>query len=203
MQVNTSVAESDIGRLSAGMAATFTVDAYPGTEFAGRIREIRNAANVVQNVVTYDAVIDVENPELKLKPGMTASVSVVTDRRDNVLRVPTAALRFQPPSSDRGGRQISGDRNAPGREPGRGSGANNSSPMRPGNRADGARGGPDRAVWVLRDQKPVRVPVGTGLADGTFTEITNGDLQAGAAVITAITGGGGQPAQRMQGPRIL
>ncbi|NBU26462.1 MAG: efflux RND transporter periplasmic adaptor subunit, partial [Gammaproteobacteria bacterium] len=96
MEVHTSVAESDIGRLKAGIEASFTVDAYPTERFRGRIREIRNAAQVVQNVVTYDAVIDVANPELKLKPGMTATVTVVSDRREGVLRVPNSALRFRP-----------------------------------------------------------------------------------------------------------
>ncbi|MBU6378398.1 MAG: efflux RND transporter periplasmic adaptor subunit [Gammaproteobacteria bacterium] len=96
MEVHTNVAESDIGRLQAGMAASFTVDAYPNERFTGRIREIRNAPQVVQNVVTYDAVIDVANPDLRLKPGMTATVAVIADRRSAVLRVPNAALRFRP-----------------------------------------------------------------------------------------------------------
>src|SRR5688572_28244740 len=100
MEVHTNVAESDIGRLKPGMRVTFTVDAYPGEPFRGSIRDIRNAPQVVQNVVTYDAVIDVSNEELKLKPGMTATVSVVTDRRSDVLTVPNAALRFRPESAE-------------------------------------------------------------------------------------------------------
>src|SRR6185503_21161880 len=96
MEVHTNVAESDIGRLQPGMRVSFTVDAYPGEQFRGAIRDIRNAPQVVQNVVTYDAVIDVNNDNLKLKPGMTATVSVVTDRRSDVLAVPNAALRFRP-----------------------------------------------------------------------------------------------------------
>ncbi len=96
MEVHTNVAESDIGRLQKGMPVSFTVDAYPGEPFRGAIRDIRNAPQIVQNVVTYDAVIDVANPELKLKPGMTATVSVVTDRRRDVLAVPNTALRFRP-----------------------------------------------------------------------------------------------------------
>ena len=96
MQVNTSVAEADIGRLRDGMAVYFTVDAYPGERFDGKVRQIRNAATVNLNVVTYDAVIDVDNPELKLKPGMTANVRFILDRRASVLRVPAAALRFRP-----------------------------------------------------------------------------------------------------------
>lgn len=99
MQVDTSVTEGDVGKLKAGMAATFVVDAYPTKKFKGTIRQIRNAPVSVQNVVTYDAVIDVENPDLELKPGMTANVSVVHSERVDVLAVPNAALRFRPPAS--------------------------------------------------------------------------------------------------------
>ena len=99
MQVDTSVAEADIGRLVKGMPATFTVDAYPGTPFTGTVREIRNAPQTVQNVVTYDAVIDVSNPDLRLKPGMTANVTFVYAQRDRALRVTNAALRFRPDST--------------------------------------------------------------------------------------------------------
>ncbi|HWV39306.1 MAG TPA: efflux RND transporter periplasmic adaptor subunit [Vulgatibacter sp.] len=97
MQVHTNVAESDVAKVVAGNPASFTVDAYPGRLFEGTIREVRNAAQTTQNVVTYDAVIDVENPDLALKPGMTASVSFVLEARDDVLRLPNAALRFRPP----------------------------------------------------------------------------------------------------------
>ncbi|HXX65919.1 MAG TPA: efflux RND transporter periplasmic adaptor subunit [Polyangiaceae bacterium] len=97
MQVNTNVSEGDVGRVEEGMAATFTVDAFPGQRFRGRVSQIRNAATTVQNVVTYDAVIDVDNSDLRLRPGMTANVTIVyADHRD-VLAVPNAALRFRPP----------------------------------------------------------------------------------------------------------
>jgi len=96
MQVHTNVAESDVALVAAGNPASFSVDAYPGRVFEGTIREVRNAAQTTQNVVTYDAVIDVDNPDLALKPGMTASVSFVLDARDDVLRLPNAALRFRP-----------------------------------------------------------------------------------------------------------
>src|SRR6185295_11251853 len=98
MQVDTAVSEADVGKVRPGMPASFTVDAYPGSVFSGTVRQVRDAPQNVQSVVTYDAVIDVANPDLKLKPGMTANVSLVwADRRD-VLRVPTAALRFRPPA---------------------------------------------------------------------------------------------------------
>ncbi|HVV48910.1 MAG TPA: efflux RND transporter periplasmic adaptor subunit, partial [Polyangia bacterium] len=96
MQVDTSVAEADVGKLSAGMPATFTVDAFPGERFKGKVRQIRNAPQTVQNVVTYDAVIDVDNGDLKLRPGMTANVTFVSAEKDDVLRVPNAAMRYKP-----------------------------------------------------------------------------------------------------------
>jgi HlyD family secretion protein len=97
MQVDTSVAEADVGRLQSGMEATFTVDAFPGERFPGVVRQIRNAAQTVQNVVTYDAVIDVANPDLKLRPGMTANVTFIASEKDDVLRVANAGVRFRPP----------------------------------------------------------------------------------------------------------
>ncbi len=96
MQVDTSVAEADVGKLRSGMDARFTVDAYPGKPFVGKVRQIRNAAQMVSNVVTYDAVIDVSNDDLELKPGMTANVTFVVAERKDVMRVPNAALRFRP-----------------------------------------------------------------------------------------------------------
>ncbi len=99
MQVDTNVTEGDVGKLRDGMRATFVVDAYAGDRFTGVIQQIRNAATTVQNVVTYDAVIEVENNDLKLRPGMTANATINYDRREAVLRVPNAALRFRPPPS--------------------------------------------------------------------------------------------------------
>ncbi len=96
MQVDANVSESDIGGVREGLQARFTVDAYPGRMFSGTVRQVRNAPLVVQNVVTYDVVIAVDNSDLALKPGMTASVTIVTARRDGVLRIPAAALRFRP-----------------------------------------------------------------------------------------------------------
>lgn len=96
MQVDTNVSEADVGKLSDGMEATFSVDAFPNRTFKGKVRQIRYAPQVVQNVVTYDAVIDVANDELLLRPGMTANVSFVYARADDALRVPNAALRFRP-----------------------------------------------------------------------------------------------------------
>ncbi|MGZ4900928.1 MAG: efflux RND transporter periplasmic adaptor subunit [Candidatus Angelobacter sp.] len=96
MQVDTNVDESDVGSLRASQAASFTVDAYPGTVFRGKVMDVRKAPIVAQNVVTYDVVIGVSNPDIKLFPGMTANVTIVTSRVDDTLKVPNAALRFRP-----------------------------------------------------------------------------------------------------------
>lgn len=96
MQIDTSVAEADIGRIEVGQSVEFTVDAYPDVTFNGKVSEIRNAPIVVQNVVTYDVVVKVDNPELKLKPGMTANVSIIVSSKKDVLMIPNAALRFRP-----------------------------------------------------------------------------------------------------------
>ncbi|WP_049778398.1 efflux RND transporter periplasmic adaptor subunit [Anaeromyxobacter sp. K] len=189
MQVDTSVAEADVGRLRAGMPATFTVDAHPNEVFSGAVRQVRNAATTVQNVVTYDAVVDVANPELKLKPGMTATVTFVYAQRDDVLRVPNAALRFRPPPGLK--RPAQGAQAQEAAAPA-GQGARGSArPDRSG--GDGARARPDagRTVWVLRGEarEPVAVAVQTGITDGSSTELVSGDLREGDAVVTDATGG--------------
>ena len=97
MQIDSNVSEADVGGIEDGQPVTFTVDAFPGRTFTGKVIQVRNAAVTVQNVVTYDTVIEVSNPDLKLKPGMTANVSIITAQKKNVLKVPNGALRFKPP----------------------------------------------------------------------------------------------------------
>ncbi len=99
MQVDTNVSEADIGMLAVGQEATFTVDAYPEKTFRGKVSEIRNAPTTIQNVVTYDVVIQVDNTDLRLKPGMTANVSILVEHREGVLKIPNSALRFKPESA--------------------------------------------------------------------------------------------------------
>jgi HlyD family secretion protein len=110
MQIDTNVDEADIGRVKTEMDVDFTVDAYPENTFRGKVFQVRNAPISVQNVVTYDVVVKVSNPELKLKPGMTANVSIITSTHSNVLKLPKAALRFSPgaPDKTRGARQQKG-----------------------------------------------------------------------------------------------
>jgi HlyD family secretion protein len=185
MQVDTSVAEADVGKLRDGMEATFTVDAYPGRRFKGVVRQIRNAAQTVQNVVTYDAVVDVQNPDLALRPGMTANVTFVYADRQDVVRIPNAALRFHPPAdlqAPRGGGAGSGAAGGRG-----GAGAPG------GRRGDGADGPDRRTVWVLRGPKPEPVRIRPGVSDGSLTEVLEGDLREGDAVVTEAAGGDARP----------
>jgi len=109
MQVDTNVSESDIGNITAGDKAMFTVEAFPSERFTGEVTQVRQAPQTVQNVVTYDVVVGADNPDLKLKPGMTATMRVVTDERQNVPRVPDQALRFSPAGLG-GGRSSEGSR---------------------------------------------------------------------------------------------
>jgi HlyD family secretion protein len=180
MQVDTSVAEADVGKLEAGMIAAFNVDAYPTERFEGHVRQIRNAATTVQNVVTYDAVIDVSNPQLKLRPGMTANVTFVHANRNDALRVPNAALRYKPAAE----LHAAGQRN-----PTTAGTALTSMQRRPRSQEMPDR----RTVYVLRKNRSVAVPVKIGITDGTHTEIVEGQLEAGEEVITDVAGGGTTP----------
>ncbi len=99
MQIDSNIAEADIGRISVGQQVEFTVDAYPDITFKGRVSQVRNAPITVQNVVTYDVVVKVDNSDLKLRPGMTANLSVIISNKEGILRIPNAALRFSMPGS--------------------------------------------------------------------------------------------------------
>jgi HlyD family secretion protein len=197
MQVDTSVAEADVGKLSAGMDATFVVDAYPGERFKGKVRQIRNAAQTLQNVVTYDAVIDVNNSELKLRPGMTANVNFVFANRENVLRVPNAALRFRPSPEVFSALKLDPKRartgdDAAGGKPPTGWGAKapggTGSRQHMGGGAAGTDDTPDRkVVWVLSGAVPRSTRIKTGTTDGSKTEVVEGELAEGDQMITDAT----------------
>ncbi len=202
MQVDTNVDESDIGRIRVGQQATFTVDAYPGETFRGKVVQIRQAPINVQNVITYNVVIGVSNQDLKLFPGMTANVKILVDRRDNALMIPNAALRFRPPDL-KGQQRPQGDgavRAAPG--PPVGGGA-------PGSRGD-RKGGDGQTIWVMGDSKtPQPVIVRLGITDGSFSEVIRGELKEGQQVIVGVVskdvaaGGGGTQPPGQRGPRLF
>jgi HlyD family secretion protein len=169
MQVDTNVSEGDVGRLQPGMKATFTVDAYPGQRFKGVIETIRNSATTVQNVVTYDAVIKVANDDLKLRPGMTANVTIVYAEKDDALAVQSAALRFRPPNA----------------------------PVTSGTPRRGSKDDPNavetKPVWVVVNNNVTAVQVKIGMSDGAFTEVTPVDgatLDPGMQVAIDASGAG-------------
>jgi HlyD family secretion protein len=189
MQIDTSVAEADIGRIAVGQTGRFTVDAFPGRRFEGKVRQVRLNPTNQQNVVTYNVVVAVSNPDLVLLPGMTAYVSFVIDHREHALLVPNAALRFRLDTADRG-------RGKP-----RDGGA--AAERRPSGAAKGPRPGGPSSVHVLRGKALVSVPVQTGISDGRSTEVTDGELKAGDQVVVqdklpAAEPGGAQQPFRMR-----
>jgi HlyD family secretion protein len=171
MEVQVDVDEADIGKVKVGQQATFSVDAYPERKFPARIRDVRFASEVVQGVVTYKALLVVDNSELLLRPGMTATAQILVQETKDVLLVPNAALRFSPATDHGAEPQVSLLRRIlPG--PPR---------FRPASRNEAA--GPDRNVWVPGDDLPTAVPVKTGVTDGKRTEILEGQITSGQEVI--------------------
>jgi len=188
MQIDSNVAEADVGGVEEGQKVDFTVDAFPNRTFHGDVVQVRNSPITVQNVVTYDTVIGVNNSDLKLKPGMTANVSIIVAERSDVLRIPNAALRFRPQDAAT---------NSTPRAAGGGVGGGSGGPgagMRPaglnGQRPKGEHR-PTRTVYVLKEDKLQPVQVKTGITDGIFTEITDGLGENDKVVTTAIYKQGG------------
>ena len=177
MQLKASIDESDLGSINKGQAVTFRVDAYPNETFAGRVEQIRLNPVIESNVVTYAAIVSAPNAQLKLKPGMTATLNVETARKDNVLRVPSTALRFRPTQAmlaALAGTDV--DSGKPGA---------NAKPVATSGRATSA---PAKAtVWVYDGDSISPVPVTVGIADATFTEIVAGDIQEGTSLATRVT----------------
>lgn len=172
MQVDTNVSESDIGGMTEGKEATFTVDAYPGQRFAGTIRQVRLAPINVQNVVTYNVVVAVDNRDLRLKPGMTANVSIVVAQKDDVLKVPNAALRFMPPRTEQTGREGKPLMTQSGQR---------------GLSAGRSLVSVSRSIWKQGPEGELEsVEVQTGISDGSATEIVSSSLSEGDQVIVGI-----------------
>jgi HlyD family secretion protein len=167
MQIDSNVAEADVGMITIDQKVDFTVDAFPSRIFHGRVAQVRNAPITVQNVVTYDTVIEVNNADLRLKPGMTANVSIIVAHKDNVLQIKNAALRYRPAEAtpvEMGSR----------------------SPAPPGARGGGGRERrtSERSVYVLSGGQPKPVQIKRGISDGVMTEVVEG-LKEGDRVVTA------------------
>jgi len=173
MQIQADVAEADIGAVAENQDADFTVDAFPGQTFHGRVVQIRNAPKADQNVVTYVTVLEVTNPNLKLKPGMTANVSIVVDRRTNVLKLPNAALRFRPPRGA-GSAKVEGPATLD---------LDSKRPRGPQLKTRKKSG--ERTVYVLKDGSSRGVSARFGISDGRDTEVIEG-LGEGEDVVVDI-----------------
>ena len=181
MQIDANVAEADVGGVAVDQDVDFTVDAFPTRTFQGKVVQVRNAPITVQNVVTYDTVIGVSNPDQKLKPGMTANVSIVAAHRDDTVKIPNSALRFRMPDqtpSVAPKRDPSASGRGPGNKPG-------------GNRAERRV---ERTVYVMASgaSKPTALTIKTGISVGVTTEVLEG-LKEGDLVVTGMTESGAAP----------
>ncbi|MCL4688823.1 MAG: efflux RND transporter periplasmic adaptor subunit [Burkholderiales bacterium] len=179
MQIETSIAEADIGGIREGLPARFRVDAFPGQFFRGEVRQVRLNPTIQSNVVSYTVIVTADNPEGRLKPGMTAFVQVTANRRDGVLRVPNAALRFRPPA-----------------EAGQ-AGANATTKAGGGNAGGGRRDAGQR-VYKLVEGQLVAVPIQVGVSDTSWTEVTGGEVKEGDRLVTRDLAGQGGPQSQVR-----
>jgi HlyD family secretion protein len=179
MELQVDIDEADVGKVRVGQEATFSVDAYPDRKFPASIRDIRFGSEVVQGVVTYKAVLSIDNAELMIRPGMTATAEVVVEQVTDALLVPNAALRFSPVSAMAEKKKSRGllDRLLP-------------KPPRATFRqpSESEASGPNRRIWVLRNGAPVPVPVLVGASDGRRTEIRQGAIQPNEPIIVDAAG---------------
>jgi HlyD family secretion protein len=177
MELHVDVDEADVGQVREGQVATFTVDAFPNRTFDASIVQVRFGAREVDGVISYETVLRVDNADLSLRPGMTATAEIVVQQIDNALLVANAALRFNPASqgavrAERGGSLLGQLMPRP--------------PPTRNNRPQGAEAEGQR-VWVLRGGAPAAVPVQVGASDGIWTEVTAGELEPGTPLVVGMT----------------
>jgi HlyD family secretion protein len=184
MQVQAAVDEADIGRVQDGEDVIFTVDAYPEQTFHGTVTQIRLMPVTVQNVITYTVIIDVPNPELKLMPGMTATITILVTKKENVLKIPTIAFRFQPLPD-----QIEVRKDSTGAPEDSAKAAERRSQyaQMQGTGASGQASRPPTRLWVVgKNKKLTPIYIRAGIADGTFTEILRGKVEEGQEVVVGV-----------------
>ncbi len=202
MQVHANIDEADIGQVKEGEFASFTVDAFRGEKFRAKVSQVRNAPQTVQNVVTYDVVMDVDNPDLKLRPGMTANVKIISAKKEDILMIPNTALRFKPPLDGKDGKEAKekDGKSEPGAKPAGGSGGS-------GGGGGGGWGGhkrgeePGANIYVPDGEGVKKTPVEVGITDGNNTEVKN--LAEGQEVVVDVVrekGSSGPSPSPMGGP---
>lgn len=170
MEVQVDIDEADVGKVKSGQKATFSVDAYPDRRFPAVIRNVRFASETVSGVVTYKGILTIDNAELLLRPGMTATAEIQAAEIEDALLVANSGLRYSPPATPVGEQRSFLKRLMPGPPP-----------MRPVSAREET--GPNRTLWVLRDGVPQPVKVVVGASDGKRTEVIGGELQPGDAVV--------------------
>ena len=203
MQVQADVDQSDIGRVSVGQPVRFSVDAYPDEEFRGRIAQIRFNAIVTQNVVTYPVIIEVPNPEGRLRPQMTADVTIDVATVRDVLRIPNAALRFKPPQESSESRPASTDAMARMAQQGGGGTAGAAGQLPGGRRRGGAAAAKTATVYIFdADKKLKPIQIRTGITDGRYTQVVSGEVKPGDTVVVGLATSKveGPPPMGGQGP---
>jgi HlyD family secretion protein len=179
MQVECCVDEADIGLIREGQKVEFSVDAYPDEEFTGRLSQIRYSPDIIENVVTYTAIVSVENSELKLLPGMTATVSIIIGEATDALLVPNSALRFRPQLSEKELEKFNEEKHPDGE------GMGNSDSQKPGHFSTNQKSQDQARVWILDETNSFSaVPVKTGITDNSYTEIIGAGLAEGQLIIT-------------------
>ena len=188
MQIDTSVAEADVGRLRDAMPVRFTVDAFPDRDFQGKIRMVRLNPTIQQNVVTYNVIVDVSNDEGVLKPGMTAQVSMVVATKNDVVRIPNAALRFKPLRDDKD-KDLKGKRDKGDKEKGLAEKTAQAAPATESDaaKAEGRRKPPTRVYKLNEKNELVAVDVQTGVSSNQFTELVSGDIKPGDELVVRDT----------------
>jgi HlyD family secretion protein len=175
MELHVYVDEADVGKVKDGQPATFTVDAYPNRTFQARIAQVRYGSKTVSGVVTYETVLSLDNADLSLRPGMTATAVITVKKVENGVLVPNAALRFTPPVGEEKASASSGGllrKILPGPPP-----------MRPKTHGDANGDSKQPRVWTLREGQLVAIPVTTGMTDGIMTEITGGEVEPGMTLV--------------------
>jgi HlyD family secretion protein len=170
MELQVDVDEADVGKVMVGQTATFAVDAFPDRTFPAKIQELRFASEIIQGVVTYKAILTVDNSELLLRPGMTATSEINVEQVDDALLIPNAALRYTPPAEDEGDTRSFLRRILPG-------------PPRLRRPSQPKSDGTNRTVWLVRDGQPAAAEIEIGPSDGKMTVVTSGDVKAGDAII--------------------